>query len=273
LNVGLGHFHFSWISLATRFSWDLLVHTITNPIPSLPICSVMKWHYCLLLLQLLLAWHSSGSDATAQEEECESEEAQVEVCARDFLIYRNGSLPHTSQELDLFCRENKQKESCLSAHSKKCLSHSANQAITELIRSMAKQNRAICSNKNSRRLISKTSQCINAKQSSDQCYQQFVDNIHGIHQYGQEEKIPVICCSYMSFSGCLQSQVKGCGGDALNAINRLVQSYAGETLNYVCREYKTFSKCDSFKKTIDLSSIKEEIPKSFFSLLVKIYLS
>lgn len=79
------------------------------------------------------------------------------------------------------------------AHSKKCLSHSANQAITELIRSMAKQNRVICSNKNNRRVYGKTNQCINKHQTPNLCYQKFIDDVHGIHQFGQEEKIPVIC--------------------------------------------------------------------------------
>lgn len=68
--------------------------------------------------------------------------------------------------------------------------------------------------------------------------------------------------------------MKSCGADSVNAINRLVQNYAGETLNYVCRDYKAANKCSqSSKPAVDLSQINEEIPKSFFSLLVKIYLS
>ena len=80
--------------------------------------------------------------------------------------------------------------------------------------------------------------------------------------------------SYINFSNCLQNQVKGCGNDSVKALNRLVQNYAGETLNYVCKEYKTGNKCSpEMIKVADPNKIREEIPKSFFSLLVKIYLS
>ncbi|XP_017488802.1 PREDICTED: uncharacterized protein LOC108377048 [Rhagoletis zephyria] len=234
----------------------------------------MKFYHVLTINLFLIACRGLVSDATIEEEDCENEEKEVEVCATDFLIYRNGSLPQSGPELDKFCRESKSNEGCLRAHSKKCLSHSANQAITELIRSMSKQNRVICSNKNNRRLYGKTTQCINKHPTPNVCYQKFVDDVHGIHQFGQEEKIPVICCSYVAFSSCLQEQVKSCGTDSVNAVNRLVQNYAGETLNYVCREYKGANKCSSSNKpAVDLSQINEEVPKSFFSLLVKIYLS
>lgn len=66
-----------------------------------------------------------------------------------------------------------------------------------------------------------------------------------------------------------------CGNELKNALNRLVENYAGETLNYVCRVYRSGDKCSAAltSNTIDAANIKEEIPKSFFSLLVKIYLS
>ena len=44
------------------------------------------------------------SDATIEEEDCENEEKEVEVCATKFLIYRKGSLPQSGPELDKFCR-------------------------------------------------------------------------------------------------------------------------------------------------------------------------
>lgn len=44
------------------------------------------------------------SDAATKEEDCENEEKEVEVCARDFLLYRNGSLPQNGPEMDKFCR-------------------------------------------------------------------------------------------------------------------------------------------------------------------------
>lgn len=145
----------------------------------------------LLLIVSLMMTVAYGS--IDHNEECENEEKQVEICARDFLFYRNETMPQTGPEMDKFCRENKSKETCLGTHSKKCLAHSANQAIIELLRSMSKQNRAICANKNGRRLYTKLAHCMNKKGTSGLCYERFREQIHGIHQYSQDEKIPVIC--------------------------------------------------------------------------------
>ncbi|KAI7687125.1 hypothetical protein SSS_00028 [Sarcoptes scabiei] len=135
------------------------------------------------------------------EEECEQEEPFIELCARDFLIFRNESLPENELEMNEFCRINKEKERCLSDHSSKCLSNSANQAIVELIKIISARNQIICTNKHRRYLHMRANKCLNQqrKQRPNKCFDQFVQRIHGIHQFSQVEKIPIISI-IMNFS-------------------------------------------------------------------------
>ncbi|OTF73528.1 hypothetical protein BLA29_006074 [Euroglyphus maynei] len=189
----------------------------------------------------------------------------VELCARDFLIYTNETMAATETEMDTFCRTYKEKERCLHDHSNKCLSHSANQAIMELIRTISNKNRVICSSKQRRNVQIRANQCLNQQRSQrpNYCYNNFVQRIHGIHH------------NYHEFLTCLRNQLKSCAHDLINNLLKLIQNYSGETLNYVCREYKQNSnKCQNNRlDKVNDGVINEARPQTFFSLLVKIYLS
>lgn len=56
----------------------------------------------------------------------------------------------------------------------------------------------------------------------------------------------------------------------------MIDGYSGDVINYVCDSYRHYgSECDPISdlKIVMNNSTKEEVPKSFFSLMVKIYLS
>ena len=233
-------------------------------------------HNIFIFIFCILALNSWAEELNDTEKECEAEEEEVEKCAFKFLLFRNESFLQSSSEISDYCSDQRGNEKCLSDHSKKCLSHSAKQAIGELIRVMYKQNENICSNKSQRRLHQRVQTCLSTNQAPvNECYQKFITDIHGLHQFGQDEKMPLICCTYTHFQGCITNITKQqCQNDISNTISRLIQVYAGETLNYVCRDYKTSSRCSKYQKPdVDYAKIQEEIPKTFFSLLVKIYLS
>lgn len=65
----------------------------------------------------------------------------------------------------------------------------------ELIRTISNKNRIICSSKQRRNVQIRANHCLNQQrlQRPNFCYNGFVQQIHGIHQYSQEEKIPIIC--------------------------------------------------------------------------------
>lgn len=227
-------------------------------------------------LLLLFVLHISGEEARPENTECEREEAAVEECAQQFLFYRNVTMPSTSQQVVSFCSANKVQEECLRTHSKKCLSHAAHQAISELINTMAKQNRAICAGLASRTRYARVGECVNKQelQSKKDCYENLIEDIHGIHQHSQSSKIPIICCAFHRFVRCSTTMAKTCPADQVRTMRRLLINYAGETLNYVCRDYTNATISTICGSTTSISGpINEERPKSFFSVLVKIYLS
>ncbi|KAH7642294.1 uncharacterized protein LOC124492735 [Dermatophagoides farinae] len=233
------------------------------------------WTISLVIILALILHVHGHREKKSYEEECENEEEMVEICGRDFLIYTNETMASTEAEMDTFCRIYKEKERCLRDHSNKCLSHSANQAIMELIRTISNKNRIICSSKQRRNVQIRANHCLNQQrlQRPNFCYNGFVQRIHGIHQYSQEEKIPIICCNYHEFLTCLRNQLKSCAHNLINNLLKLIQNYSGETLNYVCREYRNSNKCQNNGMINDDNVINEARPKTFFSLLVKIYLS
>lgn len=88
------------------------------------------------------------------------------------------------------------------------------------------------------------------------------------------------CSHYHQYRKCatnhLSSNDRTCNDLTAKTIENMIDGYSGEVINYVCHSYRDFgSECVSIAdlKPVMNSTVKEEIPKSFFSLMVKIYLS
>lgn len=249
-------------------------HSVAHSIKSHKMYSMLINNNFVVVLLLLFVSHSRGQEVGPEAAECEREEEAVEECAKQFILYRNISMPSTAQQVASFCAANKVQEECLRTHSKKCLSHASHQAISELITTMAKQNRAICAGLGSRTRYARVGECVNKQQQSDSCYERLVEDIHGLHQHSQTSKIPVICCAFHRFLGCSTTPAKACPTDQVRTLRRLLVNYAGETLNYVCRDHANATVSATCGSTTATSGpINEERPKTFFSVLVKIYLS
>ncbi|XP_054160161.1 uncharacterized protein LOC128958339 [Oppia nitens] len=226
-----------------------------------------------------------ANDHVDNNPECDAEEQEVEECGRRMVLIGRQRMPQTVDELNKFCSNYKKEEKCLRNHSVKCLSPSAHQTVTILINSVVSQNQRICSkNWRTKKLIISGAKCLNklnAKQTN--CLQQFIDRVQGIHQLSQNAKMPVICCNYHKYRKCATNQVTTddhmCDAMTTKTIESLIDGYSGDVINYVCDLFKSYDqKCDTMANMNAVgggaaNATVEEIPKSFFSLMVKLYLS
>ncbi|CAG2105973.1 unnamed protein product [Medioppia subpectinata] len=240
----------------------------------------------LTALICLITGFALASNHIENNPECDAEEEAVEKCAQKMVLLDRQPMPQTPEEMQTFCDNYKSEESCLRNHSLKCLSPSAHQTVTILINSVVQQNQKICSKgwRNKKRMIN-GGKCINKYHNKPiACLRNFIDNIQGIHQLTQNDKIPVICCNYHSYRKCatddLSSDDRLCNSYTVRTIHNMIAGYSGDVLNYVCESYESYGQtCDPISQLIsrynnhENNSTKEETPKTFFSLMVKIYLS
>jgi hypothetical protein len=92
--------------------------------------------------------------------------------------------------IKLYLRNYKTQENCLRNHSIKCLSSSAHQTITILINNILALNEKICNDWRYKKRLINAGKCFNRQTlTSQQCLQQFISQIQGIHELGLNQII------------------------------------------------------------------------------------
>ena len=135
------------------------------------------------------------------------------------------------------------KEEFIKSFSQKCLSSFPKQVIRLLMFSVSKRNKYFCSTKRGKKEVLTLSKCANqGKEPGNECMNKLIDSLTGIPTAKHELRLPLMCCKYFQMEECVERELRkigkpNCPESSIDLINRMLEAYTGEALNFVCRDY------------------------------------
>ena len=123
-----------------------------------------------------------------------------------------------------------------------------------MIRGASKEVERICSGTKNRTELLQNTGCLNhQKKQLDKCMKEYIIAVDGLEKADVRDKIPGSCCTFYSFSECVDHQLhtadkKKCAITSRQYINQMMSTFASDVLNLLCRQTpKGSAACQQFK--------------------------
>lgn len=241
--------------------------------------------YITLVSLVLVSCLLNFQETEARESRCPpARDQEFETCSErmGFLGNHAFRVPKNATSADKFCNELKNSLTCVQNYSKECISGFPRQLLGALLKRGKQQYSTICHDNQSKREFMRRMSCL-----SD-------DKIEGFHtlmdasvarfehintKVKLDASLVSLCCSYQIFDRDLDAKLsqicekpsrtsgrpQASQGNINEYMRKIASGTAGEFLNLICENHRSYEDCQKSKKTAPVLPELEVITKSVYA--------
>ncbi|XP_076325988.1 uncharacterized protein LOC143233543 [Tachypleus tridentatus] len=173
-------------------------------------------------------------------------EARADYCSSRLVPFSNDDalVPVNTEEMEEYCRQQKETEACAAEYSDFCLDSLVRQLSDLFVQSAVKQNKERCE---ARENFLKRTECAKVIfQPMNDCMKEFIVRLEMGSVADIDLLVPTMCCAFGGYQKCASHVITtSCNSDDAEYFSSAISRYSLDLLDYFCEKYTPgSSKCD-----------------------------
>jgi len=197
----------------------------------------------IVLAVLIVAISCAPKAKKRNQNEC-ADRTVYENCIQSLFMFGPGKqFPNSTEQITTFCGKLKETDVCVKEYTKKCLTPTGRRATEVAIAGISRLAKRMCKSPRKQEEFIKNAKCGNAVIGDMRsCLKSYKLSLYGAKQVKVTEKLPILCCKFYDFRGCVRNGFQKVGEEVCPEpsqmfFSKIADAFQSDVFDLICSEY------------------------------------
>jgi len=181
---------------------------------------------------------------SASQKTC-TDQSVYENCIQSLFMIGSPDkhFPNSTEQITAFCGKLKETDTCVKEYTNKCMSPTGKRATQVAIAGISRLAKRMCKSPTKMQEFVKNSKCGNAVIGDMRsCLNDYKLALYGAKQVKVTEKLPILCCKFYDFRGCVRNGFEKVGSEVCPEQSqmffaRIADAFQSDVFDLICNDY------------------------------------
>jgi len=203
-----------------------------------------KYLIVLSILVVVVYTAPQTRKRSSEQRKC-ANESVFENCIQQLFVIGSSEkhFPNTNQQITEFCGKLKEADTCVKDYTKRCMTATGRRATEVAVAGIARLAKRMCKSPAKREEFVKNAECGNAVIGDMRsCLSSYRLALHGAVKAPLSGKLPILCCKFHEFRGCVRNGfdkvgAQVCPNEARAYYAKIADSFQSDVFDLICNDY------------------------------------